>query len=112
VKTFAVISIVLSSVLVAAWPVVFFFSAFLFDAPLQGAAAAARWVGVLWLWSYPLGYCVAIAYLFARRRDRPWWKPPTAYLFLLPFAHVALLALVIWVKNLFSCFGSRGPGCS
>ena len=80
-KAFAVISIVLSSLLVVLWPIVFFFSAFIFDAPLHGAAEAARWVGVLWLWSYPLGYCVAFAYLFGRRKDRPWWKPPTPFAF-------------------------------
>jgi len=110
-KAFAVISIVLSSLLVVLWPIVFFFSAFIFDAPLHGAAEAARWVGVLWLWSYPLGYCVAFAYFFGRRKDRPWWKPPTPFLFLLPFAHLLLLFSVLSVNTMCFCHGSHSFGC-
>jgi len=80
VKTFAIISVVLSSVLVMAWPLVFFSTIFIFDAPTHGAAdSAGRWVLTLWILSYPLGYFAAIGYLFARIKDRPWWKPPTAY---------------------------------
>jgi hypothetical protein len=91
VKTFAVISIVLSSLLIVAWPLFFFFSIFIFDAPTHGAADTGRWVFAFWIWSYPWGYLAAIGYLFARRKDRPWWNPPTAYLFLLPCAHLLLL---------------------
>jgi len=110
-KAFTVISIVLSSLLVALWPIVFFFSAFAFDAPLHGAADVARTFGVLWLLSYPLGFCVAIAHLFARRKDRPWWKPPTPYFFLLPFAHLFLLFSLLWVNTVCFCHGSQGFGC-
>jgi len=110
-KAFTVISIVLSSLLVALWPIVFFFSAFAFDAPLHGAGEMARTFGVLWLLSYPLGFCVAIAHLFARRKDRPWWKPPTPYFFLLPFAHLFLLFSILWVNTVCFCHGGQGFGC-
>jgi hypothetical protein len=98
-KTFAIICVVLSSVLVAAWPVAFFLSAFLFDAPVHGRADTARWIFAYGIWTYPWGFLAGLGYLIARRialKDRPWWKPPTAYLFLLPFVHLAVLLLVVF----------------
>jgi hypothetical protein len=58
-KLFAICARVLSTVLVLLWPGVFFFSIFLFDAPRHGIAAIARFLVVLALWAYPLGYLVA-----------------------------------------------------
>lgn len=98
-KIFAITSIILSSLLVVAWPLVFFFSAFLFDAPLHGRAETFRWLVVYWIWSYPLGFFAGIGYLIARRiaiKQRPWWKPPTAYLFLLPIIQFSLPVLVVY----------------
>jgi hypothetical protein len=111
-KAFAIISRVLSSVLVLAWPLVCFFSIFLFDAPLHGVENAERWIFACWLWTYPLGYLVAFGYVGNRRGTNiPWWKPPTAYLYLLPFAHRGLLGVVIFVNTLLFCHGDKTFWC-
>jgi hypothetical protein len=102
-KVFAICARVLSTVLVLLWPAVFFFSIFIFDAPRQGIAAIARFVVVLALWAYPLGYLVATGKAQSRKtagNGVPWWASPTGFLFLLPFAHllIALLAISIVLR--------------
>jgi hypothetical protein len=67
-----------------------------------------------WIWTYPWGYFVGLGYLIARRiaiKHRPWWKPPTAYLFLLPFLHLAALLLVVLAAATFCDHGGHSSVC-
>jgi hypothetical protein len=111
IQILAVCSVVLSTLLVLVWPFFLFMSAFVFDAPLRGKGdETMRFVFVFYLLSYPLGYLVAIGYLIARKIGPPKGQvlltKRAIFLFLLPFIHLGLLALVLLVGSL---LGSQFP---
>jgi hypothetical protein len=92
---------ILSTLLVVAWPVAAFGSIFLFDAPTRDALYEFKrfflFIGVI---TYPWGYLVAIARIFARRKGEVWWTRLTIVFFLVPFGQLGLVFLVA------SIFGS------
>jgi hypothetical protein len=111
IQILAVCSVVLSTLLVLAWPFFLFMSAFVFDAPVHGKGdETMRFAFVFYLLSYPLGYLVAIAYVIARKMGPPKGQvlltKRAIFLFLLPFIHLCLLALVLLVTSL---VGSQFP---
>jgi|SRR5690242_17397158 len=100
-KAVAYLAVALSSLLVIVWPVFLFLGIFAFDKPLHGVADVGRTILVCCVLSYPLGYFIAIAFILvrkARRKSMKWWETPTAFLFLIPYAHllvsIALLVLI------------------
>jgi hypothetical protein len=100
-KTFAYCVLVLSTLLVLAWPLFFVFSAMISGVHLNGKSVeTARSALVIYILSYPMGYLAGLAYLIARRMDQPkgrvWWTKWAVLFFLLPLIQLGLLVL-IWI---------------
>jgi hypothetical protein len=98
-KAFAYCALVLSTMLVLAWPFVLMMSAFIFDAPIRSKAdETGRYALLFYILSYPLGYLVGIAYLIARRTGQPkgrvLWTKWAVFLFLLPIIQLGLPVLI------------------
>ncbi len=105
-------AVVLSTLLVLAWPFFLFMSAFAFDAPLEGKGdEAMRFALVGYVLSYPLGYLTAIAYVIARKTGQPkgrvWWTNRGVFLFCLPCIQIGLLLLIYLVSFLVSLLSLR-----
>ena len=105
-KISAYSALVLSTILLFAWPLFFMFSAFIFDAPIQSKLDETyRFALLIYVLSYPLGYVVGIAYVIARRigqpKGRTWCTKWTVFFFLLPIVQVALPLLVVAVTSFF-----------
>jgi hypothetical protein len=99
-------ALVLSTILLFAWPLFFMFSAFIFDAPIQSKLDETyRFALLIYVLSYPVGYLVGIAYVIARRIGKPkgrtWCTKWTVFFFLLPIIQVALPLLVVAVTSFF-----------
>jgi hypothetical protein len=99
-KIAAYCALVLSTILVLAWPLVLMFSAFIFDAPIRSKTdEAMRFALVIYVLSYPVGYLVGIAYLIARRtsplKGQAWWTKWAVFLFLLPIIQLGLPLLIV-----------------
>jgi hypothetical protein len=93
-KLFTICAAVLSSLSLLAWPFLFFFSIFLFDAPTKGLAALETLFVACLLWTYPFGYILALERgMQSKRKGMPWWTSPAGYLFLLPLAQL----LLVWL---------------
>ena len=105
-KISAYSALVLSTILIFAWPLFFMFSAFIFDAPIQSKLDETyRFALLIYVLSYPVGYVVGIAYVVARRIGKPkgrtWCTKWTVFFFLLPIIQVALPLLVVAVTSFF-----------
>jgi hypothetical protein len=105
-KISAYSALVLSTILLFAWPLFFMFSAFIFDAPIQSKLDETyRFALLIYVLSYPVGYLVGIAYVIARRIGKPkgrtWCTKWTVFFFLLPIIQVALPLLVVAVTSFF-----------
>jgi uncharacterized membrane protein YhaH (DUF805 family) len=101
VKTFTIVALVLSSLLVLIWPLIMFALAFMNDNP-KGSETLIATFNLLVLY-YPLGWIVAMISLLVRRlRKSPkkWWESPTPYLFLTPFAQLAIAAIVLTFNSM------------
>jgi hypothetical protein len=99
-KIFAYCVLVLSTIVVFAWPLVAMFSAFLFDAPTTSwFDATRRYALAIYVLSYPVGYLVGIAYITARRtgptKGQVWWTRRAVFLFLLPIVQLGSLLLIV-----------------
>jgi uncharacterized membrane protein YhaH (DUF805 family) len=95
-KKFTIIALILSSLLVLVWPLILFVLIFMNDNP-KGSEILINTFNFLVLY-YPLGWVIALIWLLVRRikkSPKRWWEPPTAYLFLIPFAQLAVAALVL-----------------
>jgi hypothetical protein len=95
-KIFAYCVLVLSTILVFAWPLVAMFSAFIFDAHITSwSDATRRYALAIYVLSYPVG----IAYVTARRTGQPkgqvWWTRRAVFLFLLPIIQLGLVLLIV-----------------
>lgn len=88
--------LVLSSLLVLLWPVAAYGSIFMFDAP-KGSAhfEFGRYAMVAGILSYPWAYLAGIARIIARKKGQEWWTRVTVAFFLIPFAQLALVYLVV-----------------
>jgi uncharacterized membrane protein YhaH (DUF805 family) len=96
-KIFSIIALILSTLLVLMLPIVLFVTPFLFDSA-RGGNDTRIGMFIMTLWSYPLGWVIALASLLVRRlrkSSKKWWESPTAYLFLIPFAQLAVVFLMI-----------------
>ena len=105
-KITAYSALVVSTILVFAWPLFLMFSAFIFDAPITSKFdETKRFALLIYVLSYPLGYVVGIAYVIARRigqpKGRTWCTKWTVFFFLLPIVQVALPLLVVAVTSFF-----------
>jgi len=105
-KISAYSALVLSTILLFAWPLFFMFSAFIFDAPITSKADETyRFALLIYVLSYPVGYVVGIAYVIARRIGKPkgrtWCTKWIVFFFLLPIIQVALPLLVVAVTSFF-----------
>lgn len=99
-KIITYIAAVFSTLLVLAWPLVFFGTIFLFDEPLHGAADVIRNVLSFCLLAYPLGYVVALVSVVVRKASKRgilWWKPPVPYLFCVPVLQLTIVIILIAV---------------
>jgi hypothetical protein len=99
-KILAYCVLVLSTLVVCAWPFVLMMSAFIFDAPIRSKAdGTGRYALLFYILSYPLGYLVGIAYIIARRTGQPkgqvWWTKWGVFLFLLPIIQLGLPLLIL-----------------
>jgi hypothetical protein len=97
-KAFAITSAVLSTLLVLTWPMFLFIGGFTFDAPLNPADDAKRTILVEAALSYPLAWIIAMGNIVRRRiRSSPkkWWESPTAYLFLVPYAQLLVIFVLV-----------------
>jgi hypothetical protein len=99
-KVAAYCGLIVSTILVLAWPLVLMFSAFIFDAPIRSwFDATKRYALVIYVLSYPVGYLGGIAYLIARRtgplKGQAWWTKWALFLFLLPIVQLGLLLLIV-----------------
>lgn len=95
-KKLTIIALICSSLLTLIWPLVFFVLIFMNDNP-KGSEVLITTFNFLVLY-YPLGWIIALISLLVRRikkSPKKWWEPPTAYLFLIPFAQLAIAALVL-----------------
>jgi uncharacterized membrane protein YhaH (DUF805 family) len=96
VKTFAIIALVLSTLFVLIWPLVLMMLAFMNDNP-KGSETLMTTFNVLVVY-YPLGWIVALISLLVRRigkSPKKWWESPIPYLFLSPFAQLAIAGVVL-----------------
>jgi hypothetical protein len=104
-KAFAYCAVVLSTVLVLAWPFVLMMSAFIFDAPIRSTSdEIERFALAIYIISYPVGYLVGIANLIARRigqpKGRAWWTKWAIFFFLLPMIQLGLPVLALVVASI------------
>ena len=96
-KIFAYCCLVISSLLVLAWPLIFFGSIFLFDAPTRDALYEfRRWATVVLAVTYPWAFIVALVRMWAlKTKDQEWWtKKLTIFFLLWPIAQLGLAFLV------------------
>jgi hypothetical protein len=99
-KLVAYLALIVSTIVVLAWPFVLMMSAFIFDAPIRSKAdETGRFAMAIYLLSYPVGYLVGIANLIARRigqpKGRAWWTKWAIFFFLLPIIQLGLPVLVL-----------------
>ena len=99
-KIVAYCALVVSTILVLAWPLFFMFSAFIFDAPIRSKYdETSRYALLIYALSYPVGYLVGIAYVIARRTGQPkgrvWWTKWAVFLFLLPIIQLGVPLLIV-----------------
>jgi len=99
-------ALVVSTILVFAWPVFLMFSAFIFDAPITSKFdETMRFALLIYVPSYPVGLLVGIAYVIARRigqpKGRTWCTKWTAFFFLLPIIQLAVPLLIMAVASIF-----------
>jgi hypothetical protein len=99
-KLVAYCALIVSTMLVLAWPLVLMFSAFIFDAPIRSRSdGAERYALLIYILSYPVGFLVGIAYLIARRMGQPkgqvWWTKWAVFFFLLPIVQLGLPLLIV-----------------
>jgi hypothetical protein len=105
-KLIAYLALIVSTMLVLAWPFVLMMSAFIFDAPIRSKAdETGRFALAIYLLSYPVGYLVGIANLIARRigqpKGRAWWTRWAVFFFLLPIIQLGLPVLALVVASIF-----------
>jgi hypothetical protein len=96
-KAIAYCCLVVSSLVVLAWPLIFFGSIFLFDAPTRGALYEfRRWTGFFLAVSYPWAYIVALVRIWLLKTNaQEWWTKKLTIVFLLaPIAQVGLAFLI------------------
>jgi len=99
-------ALVLSTILVFAWPLFLMFSAFIFDAPITSKFDETKRFGLLiYVLSYPLGLLVGIGYVVARRigqpKGRTWCTKWTVFFFLLPVIQLSVPLLIVAVASIF-----------
>jgi hypothetical protein len=116
-KIFGICALVLSTILVLAWPLFLMFSAFIFDAPIRSKSdETERYALLIYILSYPMGYLVGIAYLIARRIGQPkgrvWWTKWAIFLFLLPVIQLSLPVLILAVASIFDTGKVVIPGAA
>ena len=90
-KIFAWCCLVLSSLTVLAWPLVFFGSIFLFDAPTRDTLyEIRRFSSFIAAASYPWAYIVALIRIRLVKGNRQeWWTKLTIFFLLLPLMQLA-----------------------
>lgn len=97
-KIFSIIALILSTLLVLAWPLCLFITPFLFDhATTDETKIGAFLIAFL---GYPAGWIIALISLPLRRlvkSPKKWWESPTPYLFLIPFAHLGVAFVMVAV---------------
>ena len=91
-KIFAWCCLVLSSLTVLAWPLVFFGSIFLLDAPTRNTLYEIRrnasFIGAV---SYPWAYIVALIRIkLVKGKGQEWWTKLTIFFLLAPLMQLAL----------------------
>jgi hypothetical protein len=104
-KITAYSALVLSTILVFAWPLFLMFSAFIFDAPIESKFdETMRFALLIYVLSYPVGLLVGIAYVIARRigqpKGRTWCTKWTVFFFLLPIIQLGLPLLIVAVASI------------
>ena len=105
-KITAYSALVLSTILVFAWPLFLMFSAFIFDAPITSKFdETKRFALLIYVLSYPVGLLVGIGYVIARRMGQPkgrtWCTKWTVFLFLLPIIQLSVPVLIVAVTSIF-----------
>jgi len=105
-KITAYSALVLSTILVFAWPLFLMFSAFIFDAPITSKFdETKRFALLIYVLSYPVGLLVGIGYVIARRMGQPkgrtWCTKWTVFLFLLPIIQLSVPLLIVAVASTF-----------
>lgn len=95
-KIFAYCCLVLSSLAVLAWPLVFFGSIFLFDAPTRDTLyEIKRYASFIAAVSYPWAYIVALIRMRLVKGNRQeWWTKLTIFFLLAPFVQLAFACLI------------------
>ena len=92
------VTAVLSTLLLLAWPMFLFITGFAFDAPRSPADEHKILILVEVTLCYPLGWIVAMGNIIRRRiKNSPqkWWEAPTAYLFLVPYVQLAVIFVLV-----------------
>lgn len=105
-KITAYSALVLSTILVFAWPLFLMFSAFIFDAPITSKFdETKRFALLIYVLSYPVGLLVGIGYVIARRMGQPkgrtWCTKWTVFFFLLPIIQLSVPLLIVAVTSIF-----------
>jgi hypothetical protein len=105
-KITAYSALVLSTILVFAWPLFLMFSAFIFDAPITSKFdETKRFALLIYVLSYPVGLLVGIGYVIARRIGKPkgrtWCTKWTVFFFLLPIIQLSVPLLIVAVASTF-----------
>lgn len=105
-KITAYSALVLSTILVFAWPLFLMFSAFIFDAPITSKFdETKRFALLIYVLSYPVGLLVGIGYVIARRMGQPkrrtWCTKWTVFFFLLPIIQLTVPLLIVAVTSIF-----------
>ena len=105
-KITAYSALVLSTILVFAWPLFLMFSAFIFDAPITSKFdETKRFALLIYVLSYPVGLLVGIGYVIARRMGQPkgrtWCTKWTVFFFLLPIIQLSVPLLIVAVASIF-----------
>ena len=104
-KITAYSALVLSTILVFAWPVFLMFSAFIFDAPITSKFdETMRFALLIYVLSYPVGLLAGIGYVIARRMGQPkgrtWCTKWTVFFFLLPIIQLSVPLLIVAVASI------------
>jgi len=104
-KITAYSALVVSTILVFAWPLFLMFSAFIFDAPIRSKfGETMRFALLIYVLSYPVGLLVGIAYVIARRMGQPkgrtWCTKWTVFFFLLPIIQLGVPLLIVAVASI------------
>ena len=104
-KITAYSALVLSTILVFAWPLFLMFSAFIFDAPITSKFdETKRFALLIYVLSYPVGLLAGIGYVIARRMGQPkgrtWCTKWTVFFFLLPIIQLSVPLLIVAVASI------------